>query len=58
MKEIINYSAIRKKYMMKDCMPIEKKEEKDLRKMVMQNSGDLLGLLTKIKCKWQKVKKN
>ena len=26
--------------MMKDCMPIEKKEENDLRKMVMQNSGE------------------
>jgi len=44
--------------MIKDCMPIEKKEEKDLRKMVMQNSGDLLGLLAKMSCKWQKVKNN
>ena len=35
-----------------------KKEENDLRKMVMQNSGHLLGLLAKIECKWQKVKKN
>ena len=40
--------------MMKDCMPIEEKEEKDLRKMVMQNSRDLHGRLAKIKCKWQK----